>query len=288
MVDGTGSGHRTNVVTEPARRTVLVTGANSGIGLATTLELARRGFRSVGSVRSDEKADVVAKAAADTGAEVETVRLEVSDPAACAAVINELRPYALINNAGYSVIGSIEDVTDDEARGVLEAMVLAPMRLARLALPHMRAQGGGRIVNLSSVYGRMTTPLTGWYQAAKHALEALSDALRIEVASAGVKVVLVEPGGFRTGIWEENQRDVERRVGSRYEGAYRRTMTGMKLAQPVMGHPVQVARVVAGAVAGRWPRPRYLVGLDAQAVTLWHRLTPTEVKDIVTRVALGL
>jgi NAD(P)-dependent dehydrogenase (short-subunit alcohol dehydrogenase family) len=112
--------------------------------------------------------------------------------------------------------------------------------------------------------------------------------LRIEVASTGVKVVLVEPGGFRTGIWEENQREVERRVGSRYEGAYRRTMAGMKLAQPAMGDPVQVARVISGAVAGRWPRPRYLVGLDAQAVTLWHRLTPTEVKDIVTRVALGL
>jgi NAD(P)-dependent dehydrogenase (short-subunit alcohol dehydrogenase family) len=275
-------------VTDRAGRTVLVTGANSGIGLATTLELARRGFRSVGSVRSEEKADVVAKAAADSGAEVETVQLEVSDPAACEAVIDELRPYALVNNAGYSVIGAIEDVTDDEARGVLDAMVLAPMRLAKLALPHMRAQGGGRIVNLSSVYGRMTTPLAGWYQGAKHALEALSDALRIEVASTGVKVVLVEPGGFRTGIWEENQREVERRVGSRYEGAYRRTMAGMKLAQPAMGDPVQVARVISGAVAGRWPRPRYLVGLDAQAVTLWHRLTPTEVKDIVTRVALGL
>jgi NAD(P)-dependent dehydrogenase (short-subunit alcohol dehydrogenase family) len=275
-------------VTERARRTVLVTGANSGIGLATTLELARRGFRSVGSVRSEEKGDVVAKAAADAGCAVETVQLEVSDPAACSGVIEELRPYALVNNAGYSIIGAIEDVTDDEARRALEAMVLAPARLARLALPHMRAQGGGRIVNLSSVYGRMTTPLTGWYQAAKHALEALSDALRIEVASAGVKVVLVEPGGFRTGIWADNQREIERREGSRYEGAYRRTMAGMKLAQPVMGDPVQVARVIAGAVAGRWPRPRYLVGLDAQAVTLWDRLTPTEVKDIVTRLALGL
>ena len=134
----------------------------------------------------------------------------------------------------------------------------------------------------------MTTPLAGWYQAAKHALEALSDALRIEVASAGVRVVLVEPGGFRTGIWAENEREVERRAGSRYEGAYRRSLAGMKLAQPVMGDPVQVARVVAGAVSGRWPRPRYLVGVDAQAVTLWDRLTPTEVKDIVTRLALGL
>lgn len=270
------------------RPTVLVTGANSGIGLATTLQLGRRGFRAVGSVRSEEKADVVAKAAADGGVEVETVQLEVSDPEACETVIDQLRPYGVVNNAGYPAIGAIEDVTDDEARAAMELMVLAPMRLARLALPHMRSQGGGRIVNLSSVYGRMTTPLAGWYQAAKHALEALSDALRIEVASAGIKVVLVEPGGFRTGIWAENEREVERRAGSRYEGAYRRTMAGMKLAQPIMGDPVQVARVVAGAVAGRWPRPRYLVGIDAQAITLWARLTPTEVKDIVTRLSLGL
>ena len=130
------------------RPTALVTGANSGIGLATTLELARRGFRAVGSVRSDEKADIVAKAAADAGVEAETMRLELSDPAACEAAIDELRPYALVNNAGFSVIGAIEDVTDDEARAALDTMVLAPMRLARLALPHMRAQGKGRIVNL--------------------------------------------------------------------------------------------------------------------------------------------
>jgi NAD(P)-dependent dehydrogenase (short-subunit alcohol dehydrogenase family) len=275
-------------MTEQERPVVLVTGANSGIGLATTLELARRGFRAVGSVRSDEKADAVAKAAADAGVEVETTRLDVSDPAAGASVIDELRPYALVNNAGFSVIGAVEDVTDDEARAALEAMVLAPMRLARLAVPRMREQGRGRIINLSSVYGRMTTPLAGWYQAAKHALEAVSDALRIEVASAGIHVVLVEPGGFRTGIWADNEREIERRAGSRYEGAYRRSLAGMKLAQPVMGDPVHVARVVAGAVAGRWPRPRYLVGVDAQAVTLWDRLTPTDVKDIVTRLALGL
>src|SRR5437588_611020 len=137
--------------------------------------------------------------------------------------------------------------------GLATVLVVAPMRLARLALPQMRRAGSGCIVNVSSVAARTTTPLAGWYHASKHALEAASDALRMEVASAGVKVVLVEPGGFRTGIWEENQREVERRVGSRYEGAYRRTMAGMKLAQPAMGDPVQVARVISGAVAGRWP-----------------------------------
>ncbi|MBW3562865.1 MAG: SDR family NAD(P)-dependent oxidoreductase, partial [Actinobacteria bacterium] len=111
-----------------AERTILVTGANSGIGLASVVELADRGFHAVGSVRSQAKA---------------------------------------------------------------------------LALPHMRAQGGGRIVQVSSIYGRFTTPLTGWYQAAKHALEAASDALRMEVARDGIDVVLIEPGGIRTNLWED-------------------------------------------------------------------------------------
>jgi NAD(P)-dependent dehydrogenase (short-subunit alcohol dehydrogenase family) len=186
------------------------------------------------------------------------------------------------------VTGAIEDVDDDEARAVLETMVMAPMRLARAALPAMRARGDGRIVNISSIYGRATTPLTGWYQGSKHALEALSDALRIEVASSGVKVVLVEPGGFRTGIWDELQRDVEKRSGSRYGSAYRRAMSLTRLTSPVMGDPATVAKVVAGAVGSRSPRARYLVGYDAQAVALWDRFTPTLVKDLTTRVGLGL
>src|SRR2546423_11400285 len=99
-----------------SRDTVLTTGANSGIGLATVLEVARKGMRSVGSVRSEEKADVVAKAAAEAGVEVETVLLDVSDADGCAEVIEQVRPWGLVNNAGYSNTGAIEDVSDDEAR----------------------------------------------------------------------------------------------------------------------------------------------------------------------------
>ncbi|MET1001868.1 MAG: SDR family NAD(P)-dependent oxidoreductase, partial [Acidimicrobiia bacterium] len=180
-------------------RTAITTGANSGIGLATVLELARRGFRSVGTVRSEAKGRVVDDAARELDLEVETVLLDVTDAEGCARVIEDYKPYALVNNAGYSITGSIEDVTDAEARAAFETMVLAPMRLARLAIPHMRDRNGGRIVNVSSIYGRTSTPLTGWYQGAKHALEGLSDALRMEVARDGIRVILVEPGGFRTG-----------------------------------------------------------------------------------------
>src|SRR5687768_13853846 len=152
------------MATEP--RAVLTTGANSGIGLATVLELARRGCRSIGSVRSDAKAEVVHKAAADAGVEVETILLDVADAEQCERALAGLRLHGLVNNAGYGITGAIEDVTDDEARSILETMVVAPMRLARLALPAMREAGGGRIVNVSSIAGRATAPFAGWYTAA--------------------------------------------------------------------------------------------------------------------------
>jgi len=270
-------------------QTVLTTGANSGIGLACVLEVAKRGYRSVGSVRSEAKAEVVHKAAADAGVEVETVLLDVVDAARCEAVVAELGPlYGLVNNAGYGVTGAVEDVDDDEARAVLETMVLAPMRLARLALPAMREAKAGRIVNVSSIMGRTTTPFTGWYQASKHALEGVTDALRIEVASDGIKVVLVEPGGFKTGIWEELERDIAKRGDSRFGSAYRRSQQLMKLTEPVMGDPGQVAKVISSVLSSRSPRARYLVGIDANLIALTDRFTPTSLKDRVTRFGLGI
>ena len=271
-------------------RTVLTTGANSGIGLATVLELARRGFRSVGSVRSEAKAEVVRKAAALAGVEVHTVLLDVNDPEQCERAVAGLGLYGLVNNAGYAVTGAIEDVEDDEAHALFETMVHAPMRLARLALPHMRSVGEGRIVNVSSSAGRTSMPFAGHYTGAKHALEALSDALRMEVAGAGVKVVLVEPGGFKTGIWEEFERDVAKReqAGSRYVDAYRRSLSGQRLLEPIMGNPEACAKVIATALTTRFPRSRYLVGLDAQALSVADSFTPTFLKDRFIRFGLGL
>ena len=269
--------------------TVLTTGANSGIGLACVLEVARKGYRSVGSVRSAEKAEIVHKAAAEAGVEVATVLLDVTDATRCRTALEEVGPlYGLVNNAGYGVTGAVEDVDDEEARAVLETMVLAPMRLARLALPAMRDAGRGRIVNVSSIMGRTTTPFTGWYGASKHALEAVTDALRIEVASAGIKVVLVEPGGFKTGIWEELERDIAKRDGSRFDSAYRRSQQLMKLAEPVMGNPDQVAKLITNVLSSRSPRARYLVGIDANLIALTDRFTPTMLKDRATRFGLGI
>jgi NAD(P)-dependent dehydrogenase (short-subunit alcohol dehydrogenase family) len=145
--------------------TVLTTGANSGIGLATVVHLARLGYRSVGTVRSAAKAATVADAASKAGVTVETVLLDVTEAEGCERAVDETKPWAVVNNAGYSGTGAVEDIADEDIRHQLETMVVAPMRLARLALPHMRAHGGGRIVNVSSIFGRTTAPFSGWYQA---------------------------------------------------------------------------------------------------------------------------
>lgn len=272
------------------RPTVLTTGANSGIGLATVIELARRRFRSIGSVRSAEKAETVQQAAHEAGVEVETVILDVTDATRCTEVMSELDLYALVNNAGYSLTGAIEDTTDEQARQLFETMVLAPMRLARLALPSMRERGDGRIVNISSLMGRISAPFSGWYSAAKHSLETLSDSLRTEVARDGINVVLIEPGGFKTGIWDDFERDLERleEQGSRNGVAYERFLRYQKMVEPIMGNPTQCAKVIANAIESRSPRDRYLVGFDAQMLTLVTHLTPNSIQDRIVRFALGI
>ncbi|HXQ61674.1 MAG TPA: SDR family NAD(P)-dependent oxidoreductase [Acidimicrobiales bacterium] len=269
-------------------RTVLTTGANSGVGLATVVHLARMGFHSVGSVRSRAKAACVAEAAAAASVTVETVVLDVTDAERCRAVVDRLRPWGLVNNAGYSGVGAIEDVSDDEARRQLETMVVAPMRLARLALPHMTAVGEGRIVNISSIYGRTTTPFSGWYQASKHALEAASDALRIEVAHRGVTVVLIEPGAVKTHIWEEMEADLARRAGSRYDVQYRRVRTLVAPYRFFMSRPELVAKAIGRALSVGTPRARYVVGRDAQGIVAAQPFVPTAVRDRVTRLLTGL
>ena len=206
-------------------------------------------------------------------------------------VVRALAPfelYGLVNNAGYPGTGAIEDVDEEAARLQLDLMALVPMRLACLALPAMRARASGRIVNISSIYGRVTTSVSGWYQASKHALEAASDALRTEVASSGVRVVLIEPGAIRTGIWDEIDRDLAGHVDSRFLPSYRRVAAVTHRTQPLMSRPSRVAEVVVKALDCSHPRPRYLVGVDARALALAEALLPTAVKDQVVRKVFSL
>lgn len=269
-------------------QTVLVTGANSGIGLATAIAAADAGFRVVGTVRSKAKAKVLHTAASEAGVEVESDLLDVSDADACVKVIERQQPWGLVNNAGYSSMGAIEDVSDDEAHAVLETMVVAPMRLSRLALPGMREQGGGRIVNVSSIYGFLSTPFTGWYQGSKHALEGLTDALRLEVASDGIQVVLIQPGLFKTGIMGGAQQEMEARADSRHADAYRRAIDLTERYESMMGPPEPVANTIVGALTARSPRSRYLVGTDAHMLAVADRFSVTGVTDRVQRLLFGL
>ena len=217
--------------------------------------------------------------------------LDVTDADACDAVLDEIGAdlYGLVNNAGYGMTGAIEDVTDDEARQLIETMVIAPMRLARLVLPGMRKAGRGRIVNVSSIMGLVTTPLTGWYQGAKHALEAVTDALRVEVAGDGIHVALVEPGGFRTSIWEDMERDIEKRGDSRFRirvppqpAGHETVVADHGRATPVReGHRAPRSRLAirGPAISSGWTRVRS---------STMDRYTPTALKDRITRIALGL
>ena len=270
----------------PNGETVLTTGANSGSGLAIVLRVAQLGFRSVASVRSDAKAKVVTDAAAEAGLSVETVLLDVTDVARGAEVIDEVRPWGLVNNAGFVTHQAVEDTPDEEAWAYLETHAVAPIRLARLALPHMRATGGGRIVQVSSIAGRVTFPLLGWYQASKHALEGVTDALRNEVAREGIHVSMVEPGSFESGITDELvQEDGD---DGRYADARRKAAQQFRLMKPLWASPDDVAKAVCSALTSSRPRPRYVVGLDARVNTLTAPFAPTVVRDRVLRFLNGL
>ncbi len=276
-------------------RSVVVTGSNSGIGLATLLELAAAGYDVVGTVRSAAKGALVDEAAGRRGLSVRTVELDVTDAAsteagfATIAGLTDGGPWAVVNNAGYAQSGAVEDVSDDLARAQLETNVLAPMRIARLVLPGMRERGEGRIVNVSSVAGRTSAPLLGWYCASKHALEAVTDALRIEVEPDGVRVVLVEPGMFGTDIWSAaKEGGFPPPTAARYAAAYARAESLSARGAARLPDPVWVARVIRLALSNPVPLARYVVGADAVGGILAETLAPTALTDFVKAVASGL
>jgi NAD(P)-dependent dehydrogenase (short-subunit alcohol dehydrogenase family) len=273
-------------------KTVMVTGANSGIGLVTCLELAAAGYDVVGTARSAAKARDLHEAADAKGVTVRSVVCDVGDADSTAtgfAEIAELTdggPWAVVNNAGFAQAGAVEDDDDETVRDQLEVNLVAPARVSRLVLPAMRERGDGRIINISSIAGRVSLPLMGWYCASKHGLEAMTDALRMEVAPDGIKVILVEPGSFGTGIWDGAR--YPEASQARYAEAYdraRRTTTG---GSGLMPDPVWVARTVRLALATPKPLARYLIGADAIGGVLSERLVPTMVTDVVKGLATGV
>ncbi|MDT7550647.1 MAG: hypothetical protein QOE84_3041 [Actinomycetota bacterium] len=275
-------------------KSVVVTGANSGIGLVTVVELAGAGYDVIGTVRSAAKAELVQEVALDRGVTVRTVELDVNDGDSCKAGFEQIAamtdggPWALVNNAGYAQAGSVEDVDDELVRAQLETNLIAPIRLARLVLPKMRARGEGRILNVSSVAGRMSTPLMGWYCASKHGLEAVTDCLRMEVEADGIRVILIEPGMFGTDIWSAaSAQEFPAPTTSRYAAAYARA-DSMSSQSSKLPDPVWVARTIRVALSNPLPMARYVVGADAVGGILAETLVPTAVTDYVKAVTAGL
>ncbi|MDI2128713.1 SDR family oxidoreductase [Yinghuangia seranimata] len=274
-------------------KSVVVTGATSGIGLATALELARAGLDVIGTARTEDKAQLLREAAERDGLGVRTVLLDVCDENSTVRAFTEIAtmtgggPWAVVNNAGVAQPGAVEDVEDEQIRHQLETNLVAPARIARLVLPQMRQRRSGRIVNISSISGRVSSPFLGWYCASKQGLGAVTDALRIEVAQFGVKVVLIEPGSFGTDIWERSVGNLPPRKHSAYSDSYELADEMLRRAES-LPDPAPVAQAVRHALLTPRPRPRYLVGSDARAGALLDALAPRVVSDYVKGVATGL
>ncbi|MGW2746055.1 SDR family oxidoreductase [Streptomyces sp. NPDC001450] len=270
-------------------KTVVVTGATSGIGKATALDLAARRFRVIGTARTSDKAEKLTAAAAELGLTVHTVLLDVTDLLSCqdaVAEIDELSdggPWALVNNAGIAPVGAFEDVPEADARDVLEVNLLGAARMTRLVLPGMRRRGEGRIVQMSSLGALVSVPFNGWYCASAHALEALTDSLRMEIAGSGVRACLIEPGFIDTPMLSRGLAGFP--ADSRYVPGY---MAARRLiASWSPPGPETVARTVRRALLAQKPRRRYRVGPGAVPAPLF-RLAPAAVTDLVIRSALRL
>ena len=272
--------------------TVLVTGASSGIGEATALHLKELGFDAVGAVRKDEDAERLAAGG------LRTVMLDVTDTGSIAAARSELGdgPLAgLVNNAGIAVAAPVEFLPLDQLRHQLEINLIGQLAVTQAFLPALRA-GRGRIVNVSSIGGRVALPLVGAYNASKFALEGVSDSLRRELLSQGVDVIVVEPGGVKTPIWRKGDElaselaagmppEAERLYGRLIEALRKQTV---KIATETGIEPREVAETIGRALTAGRPRARYLVGRDAKVRGPLAKVLPDRVMDrLIARAMKG-
>ena len=221
--------------------------------------------------------------------------MDVTDDASMSAGVNRILEEAgridvLVNNAGYGSYGAIEDVPIDEARRQFEVNVFGLGRLTQLITPHMRTQGSGTIINISSMGGKLTTPLGGWYHATKYAVEALSDALRMELRPFGIDVVVVEPGGIRTE-WASIAADhLEATAeGSAYADQIRAVAGAMRSESNSRRYspPEVIARTIGKIVTARHPRTRYAVGFMAKPLIAARRVLPDRAFDQLIGAAFG-
>jgi NAD(P)-dependent dehydrogenase (short-subunit alcohol dehydrogenase family) len=259
-----------------SEKSALITGASSGIGEATALQLAELGYTVYAAARRvDRMSDLV-----DRG--IRTRPVDVTDDASMVTLVEAViadtgRIDVLVNNAGYGLYGSLEDVPIEEARRQFEVNLFGLARLTQLVLPQMRAQREGYIVNISSMGGKIWEPLGSWYHASKFAVEGLSDSLRVEVAEFGIKVVIIEPGTIRSewsGIAADNLEATS--ASTPYARQARLVGAGLRAADrlPIAAGPEVVAEVIAKAVQSPRPRTRYPAGGGARGILLAERILP--------------
>ena len=271
-------------------KVALVTGGSSGIGEATARALAAAGFTVYAAARRVERMQPL------TEVGIRPFAMDVTDDASIqagvATIIDEQgRIDVLVNNAGYGSYGALEDVPMDEARAQMEVNVFGAARLTQLVLPHMRGQRSGTIVNVTSMGGKIYTPLGAWYHATKFALEAISDCLRMEVKPFGINVVVLEPGGIRTewpGIAAEKVRAVSSTGPYAPQGnAVARSLVS-ESTQRRSSPPELIAKTIVKAVTTRRPKTRYAVGYGAKPIIFMHDVLPDRAFDALIRRATGV
>ncbi|GAA1157456.1 oxidoreductase [Streptomyces hebeiensis] len=271
-------------------KTALITGASSGIGETTALKLHGLGYTVYAAARRTDRL----RKLADRG--IHPLAMDVTDDDSMRAGIERVtaetgRIDVLVNNAGYGSYGAIEDVPLSEARYQFEVNVFGAMRLAQLALPHMRAQHSGTIINITSMGGKIHTPLGGWYHGTKFALEALSDCLRMEVKPFGIDVVVIEPGGIKTewGTIAAAHLRKASTTGPYLEqaDAVATSMTSETNTKR-MSPPTVIADTIAKAVTARRPKTRYATGFGARPMITLRRILPDRGFDTFIARATGL
>lgn len=271
-------------------KVALVTGASSGIGESTALKLKQLGYTVFAAARRIERMQGLKNAG------IQVIALDVTDDDSMQAAIAEIvakagRIDVLVNNAGYGSYGAVEDVPLAEARAQFDVNVFGAVRLTQLVLPHMRAQRSGTIVNISSMGGKIHTPLGAWYHGTKFALEAISDCLRLEVQPFGIDVVVIEPGGIKTE-WAGIAAD--KLLATSGRGAYAAQAKAM--ANSMVGEasrkrqspPQLIADTIAEAVTARRPKTRYAVGFGAKPMIFMRRILSDRAFDGLMRRATGI
>ena len=284
--------------TDAKGKTVLITGATDGLGRAAALLLAERGYRVFASGRSPEKRTDLDAVARQKNFALETIHIDVCDGASVQQAVREVLIKAgsidvLINNAGVNYTAMVEDLSIEDFRKQFETNFFGVLRVTRAVLPQMREKRRGRIVMMSSVSGLVTAPTQGAYSASKHALEALANALRIELYEFGIEVVLIEPGYIVTGIQKASAQlskaYFDGSQSSAYADLYARFFNNVNASRAASKtRPEDCARVILEAIEARHPKPRYGVTPLATFVKWGKRLLSDRAFDAMMRRRYGI